>query len=79
MKKEYKLFFGNLELHANYSEIKLIIKNHFKNNNSFPEILIISFFGRPCFEFTAERETTNIFYGDQVNRPWPEKIDQFQF
>ena len=32
MKKEYKLFFGNLELHANHSEIKLMIKNHFKNN-----------------------------------------------
>ena len=31
--KRVQFFFGNLELHANHSEIKLMIKNHFKNNN----------------------------------------------
>ena len=30
-----KYFAGNLELHENYFEIRLIIKKQFKNSNSF--------------------------------------------
>ena len=30
--KRVQMFFGNLELNANYSEIKLMIEYHFKNN-----------------------------------------------
>ena len=37
-KTRLKYFAGNLEFHANCFEIKLNIKNHFKNANSLPEI-----------------------------------------